>query len=71
MDVFITMQLEIPPDAEEKESIQAWLSELRSLGVRAKRKNDLNDSTELRDLVNNIKETLYQEYKTAYSKTYC
>ena len=54
---------------EEKDvnSIGAWLAELRSLGVDANKRNDLNDRKELRDLALNIKETLYREYKTVYS----
>lgn len=52
---------------QEMESIDMWLAELRSLGIEPKRKNDFNDSKELEDLTDNIKHTLYQEYKTAYS----
>jgi hypothetical protein len=43
-----------------------WNSELRSLGIEPKRKNDLNNSKELADLTENVKQTMYQEYKTAY-----
>jgi len=52
-----------PADEEE------WqlLRELRSLGIEAKRTNELNDRHELENLVENIKQTLYQEYKTHYS----
>lgn len=50
-------------------SIDQWLSELRSLGVSAKRRNDLNDKKELQDLTENIKQALYEQYKTAYSET--
>jgi hypothetical protein len=35
---------------EQMNSIDQWLSELRSLGVSAKRKNDMNDKRELQDL---------------------
>jgi hypothetical protein len=54
---------------EEMNSIDQWLSELRSLGVSAKRRNDLNDKKELQDLTENIKQALYEQYKTAYSET--
>jgi hypothetical protein len=33
-----------------------------------KKTNELNDKQEIRDLSENIKQTLYQEYKTAYSE---
>ena len=52
---------------DQMNNIDLWLSELRSLGVSPKRRNDLNDKKELQDLTENIKQALYQEYKTAYS----
>jgi hypothetical protein len=59
------MELEkLPADGEE------WrlLGELESLGIKAKRMSELNDKQELRDLVENIKQTMYQEYKTHYGQ---
>ena len=53
-----------------------WIYELESLGISPKKINDyLNNGKngeevsieELADLVENIKQTMYQEYKTAYS----
>jgi hypothetical protein len=44
-----------------------WFSELDSLGIHAKKTNDLNDSKEMSDLVENVKRTMFQEYKTAYT----
>jgi hypothetical protein len=43
-----------------------WNSELRSLGIEPKKKNDLNDNQELESLTDNIKQAMYQDYKTAY-----
>lgn len=43
-----------------------WSNELDSLGIQAKRKNELNDSKEMKDLVENVKQVLLQEYRTAY-----
>lgn len=40
--------------------------ELRSLGVEPRRMNELNDRNELQTLIDNIKQTYYQDYKTAY-----
>ena len=42
-------------------------SELKSLGIHPKKKNELNDKEELQELTDNIKQSLYQDYKTAYS----
>ncbi|HKX81131.1 MAG TPA: hypothetical protein VJL54_02660 [Nitrososphaera sp.] len=53
---------------KEMESIDKWIQELRSLGISARKTNSLNDSKELGDLTNNIKETMYQDYKTAYTE---
>ncbi|HEV8386010.1 MAG TPA: hypothetical protein VGQ03_00135 [Nitrososphaera sp.] len=52
---------------QEMESIDRWIEELRSLGVSAKKTNTLNNSKELQDLTDNIKQTMYQDYKTAYT----
>lgn len=45
-----------------------WLNELDSLGIVPKRTNELNDKQEISDLSENIKQILYQDYKTAYSE---
>ncbi len=62
--------LKMPDQAfdEEMHNVDRWLAELKSLGVVAKRKNELNDAQELHALTDNIKDTMYQEYKTAYSE---
>jgi hypothetical protein len=45
-----------------------WLNELDSLGIVPKNTNELNDKQEISDLSENIKQILYQDYKTAYSE---
>ena len=56
-----------------------WINELESLGISPKKINDyLNNGNnnneeevsiaELADLVENIKQTMYKEYKAAYSE---
>ena len=54
-----------------------WINELESLGISPKEiiaeKNinstvELNSIEELTNLVENIKQTMYQDYKTAYSE---
>jgi len=44
-----------------------WQSELSSLGIDCKRKNEFNDKEELRALAVAIKEVYFQDYKTAYN----
>jgi hypothetical protein len=41
---------------------------LDSLGIHPKKTNDLNDSREMSDLVENVKQTMFQEYMTAYTE---
>jgi hypothetical protein len=43
-----------------------WQSELSSLGIKCKRKNELNDREELRALATAIKELYIQNYMIAY-----
>jgi len=47
-----------------------WQSELSSLGIDCKRKNELNDKEELRALAMAIKEVYFQDYKTAYDNSH-
>jgi len=52
--------------AEHPERYGWWLNELDSLGIRTKKINDLNDLQEIRNLTQNIKQALYQDFKTKY-----
>lgn len=47
-----------------------WHYELRSLGIHPKRigSNDLNRVEDLRNLADAVKQSMYQDYKIAYSK---
>ena len=45
-----------------------WISELSSLGIKRMRRNDLKDRKQITDLTENIKETLFQEYKAVYNQ---
>jgi hypothetical protein len=45
-----------------------WISELSSLGIKRMGRNDMSDRKEITDLTENIKQTLFQEYKTVYSQ---
>lgn len=52
----------------ERQDREYWFSELDSLGIRPKRTNELNDRKEMKDLVENVKQNMYQEYKSAYTE---
>jgi predicted RNase H-like nuclease (RuvC/YqgF family) len=43
-----------------------WQSELSSLGIECKRRNEFNDKEKLKALATLIKEVYFQDYKTAY-----
>ncbi|HEX2106194.1 MAG TPA: hypothetical protein VHF28_00545 [Nitrososphaera sp.] len=43
-------------------------NELESLGVEPKSKNQLNDKEELQNISDNIKQTMFRDYKMAYSE---
>jgi hypothetical protein len=59
-------------EAEEQQQQQAkngyWQSELDSLGIEPKQKNELNDKEELENLADIIKQAMFQDYKIAYSE---
>jgi len=57
-------------DNEEEEEENYLQSELSSLGIDCKRKNELNDEEELEGLATAIKEVYFQDYKTAYQEEY-
>jgi hypothetical protein len=47
---------------------QWWLNELESLGISPKKTNQLNDKKEISNLAENIKQTLFHEYKIVYNE---
>lgn len=54
---------------EGNESTAEEIIELHSLGIEAKKKKtNLDDKEELAGLVDNVKQSMIQEYKTAYSE---
>jgi hypothetical protein len=53
---------------EHPEKYGWWISELDSLGIKRLNRNDMKDRKEITDLTKNIKQTLFQEYKTVYNK---
>ena len=46
-----------------------WQNELHSLGIsEPKESEELNDKEELENLADNIKQSMFQDYKIAYSE---
>ncbi len=57
---------------EEQRQQQAkngyWQNELDSLGIEPKEKKELDDKEENENLSDNIKQSMFQDYKIAYSE---
>lgn len=51
---------------ENPKSLMPWVSELESLGIRTKKLNEFNNVDEVQNLVENIKQKLFQDYKSSY-----
>lgn len=51
---------------EWKDRDSYWISELRSLGIDPRKRNELNDAEELGSLADNIKKVLLVDYASAY-----
>lgn len=51
-----------------KVRIRKELDELQSLGIDPRRENELNDELELEELISNIKQAMYADYKLAYGE---
>ncbi len=52
--------------SENPKSLMPWVSELESLGIRTKKLNEFNNVDEVQNLVENIKQKLFQDYKSSY-----
>jgi hypothetical protein len=60
-------------EKEQRQQQQAkngyWQNELESLGIEPKQKKELNDNKEeLENLADIIKQSMFQDYKVAYSE---
>jgi hypothetical protein len=49
---------------DRKSKLPSSISELESLGLEARQLNELNDSYEVENLVENLKQMLFQDYKS-------
>ena len=51
---------------DSKSDLRSSISELESLGLETSKVNELNDSYEVKNLVENLKQMLYAEYKSMH-----
>ena len=49
---------------DSKSDLYSSISELESLGLQRPKLNELNDSYEIENLIQNLKQMLFQEYKS-------
>ena len=49
---------------DSKSGFASSISELESLGIETSKLNELNDSYEVENLVDNLKQKFFQEYKS-------
>jgi len=52
---------------DSKWLLRSSISELESLGLLSPKLNELNDSYEMENLVENLKQMLFQEYKSVFT----
>ena len=62
------MQIKLYTQSEIPKSLMPFVSELVSLGIRSKKLNELNDVYEVKNLVENIKQSLFQDYKSSFQE---
>ena len=62
------MKIKLYTQSEISKQLRPWVSELESLGIRSKKLNELNDVYEVKNLVENIKQTLFQDYKSSFQE---
>ena len=55
---------ETDSESASKTDLRGSMSELESLGLETPKLNELNDSYELENLVDNLKQMWFQEYKS-------
>ena len=68
LDLWLVMQIKLYTQSEIPKSLMPFVSELESLGIRSKKLNELNDVYEVKNLVENIKQTLFQDYKSSFQE---
>lgn len=49
---------------KDETDLMNWISELKSLGIKTSKLNRMNDSDEIENLVDNIKQEFVRKYKS-------
>jgi hypothetical protein len=62
------MQIKLYTQSEIPKPLMPFVSELESLGIRSKKLNELNDVYEVKNLVENVKQTFFQDYKSSFQE---
>jgi hypothetical protein len=62
------MQIKLYTQSEIPKPLVPFVSELESLGIRSKKLNELNDVYEVKNLVENVKQTFFQDYKSSFQE---
>jgi hypothetical protein len=62
------MQIKLYTQSEIPKPLMPFVSELESLGIRSKKLNELNDVYEVKNLIENIKQTFFQDYKSSFQE---
>jgi hypothetical protein len=52
-------------DFDIPEALVPWISELESLGIKSEKLNEMNDVYEVKNLVENIKQTFIEDFKSS------
>lgn len=55
-------------DSDIPDALVPWISELESLGIKSEKLNELNDVYEVKNLVENIKQTFIEDFKSSYQR---
>ena len=64
-NILVSSTYNMPDITKNEWDLGSSMSELESLGLETPKLNELNDSYEVRNLVENLKQMFYQDYKSA------
>jgi hypothetical protein len=67
-DAYIMLTISKKEQQQQQAKNGYWQNELHSLGIEQKEKKELNNKEENENLADNIKQSMFQDYKIAYSE---
>jgi hypothetical protein len=67
-DAYIMLTISKKEEQQQQAKNGYWQNELHSLGIEQKEKKELNNKEENENLADNIKQSMFQDYKIAYSE---